>query len=105
MRASPLAVPAGLPFSRDLGLFGGELHSRIATMQRAACHLRGKFRRTASVVSGLIALVFGWAQTASGEIADWDAAVRPLDEGVPQVAVMRLRDILTRELTASDRQT
>src|SRR5205807_9779395 len=39
------------------------------------------------------------------EIADWDAAVRPLDEGVPQVAVMRLRNIFQRNLAATDKQT
>jgi outer membrane protein assembly factor BamD (BamD/ComL family) len=39
------------------------------------------------------------------EIADWDTVVRPLDEGVPQVAVMRLRNVLKGELTPGDKKT
>jgi tetratricopeptide (TPR) repeat protein len=42
--------------------------------------------------------------TASAEIADWEDAVRPLDDGVPQVAVMRLQNILKRDLSAPDRK-
>jgi outer membrane protein assembly factor BamD (BamD/ComL family) len=42
------------------------------------------------------------AKSALGEIADWDAAVRPLDDGLPQVAVMRLRKILARSLSPAD---
>jgi len=47
---------------------------------------------------------FIFAASAVAEIPDWDAAVRPLDEGVPQVAVMRLREILKRELAPADRK-
>ncbi|HEY2138988.1 MAG TPA: tetratricopeptide repeat protein [Chthoniobacterales bacterium] len=55
----------------------------------------------------LAILAFGqWtAQPAVAEIADWDAAVRPLDEGVPQVAVMRLRAILARDLDVTEKTT
>ena len=42
---------------------------------------------------------------ARAEIADWELAVRPLDEGVPQVAVMRLRNILKRPLDPADHKT
>ncbi|HEX8077115.1 MAG TPA: tetratricopeptide repeat protein [Chthoniobacterales bacterium] len=42
---------------------------------------------------------------AGAEIAGWDAAVRPLEEGVPQVAVMRLRELLKAELPAADKKT
>lgn len=54
-------------------------------------------------VPAIIALVLFWAGSRShGEIEDWDAAVRPLDEGVPQVAVMRLRNVLKRPLDPAD---
>ncbi len=56
-------------------------------------------------VSGLLAFLLFTANPAPGQIADWDAAVRPLDEGVPQVAVMRLREILKRDLAEPDRKT
>jgi len=38
-------------------------------------------------------------------MADWETAVRPLDEGVPQVAVMRLRNILQGPLAPAEKQT
>jgi predicted negative regulator of RcsB-dependent stress response len=59
------------------------------------------FRALLAVVSALVLLV----GSARAEIADWDSAVRPLDEGVPQVAVMRLRNILKRALPPADQQT
>jgi len=63
------------------------------------------FCTPSTVGSVLTALFLATAGTASAEIADWDAAVRPLDEGVPQVAVMRLRTILKRELSGPDKKT
>lgn len=45
-----------------------------------------------------------FAQLAGAEI-DLEMAVRPLAEGVPQVAVMRLRKILEGELAAADKKT
>jgi outer membrane protein assembly factor BamD (BamD/ComL family) len=54
---------------------------------------------------GLVAVLFWMARLAPAEIADWDAAVRPIDEGLPQVAVMRLRNILKGDLSAPDRKT
>ena len=56
----------------------------------------------ASIVVALLILI---PRSAPGEIADWDAAVRPLDEGVPQVAVMRLRNILKQALAPGERKT
>ncbi len=64
-----------------------------------------KFCTLSGLVSGLAALLLAAARPASAEIADWDAAVRPLEEGVPQVAVMRLRTILQRDLAGPDRRT
>src|SRR2546423_713952 len=55
-------------------------------------------------VMGALASFLLVASTAKPEIADWEAAVRPLDEGVPQVAVMRLRSILQRSLAPPDKQ-
>jgi tetratricopeptide (TPR) repeat protein len=46
-----------------------------------------------------------FAQLANAEIAELETAVRPLEEGVPQVAVMRLRNILGSELRAADKKT
>jgi outer membrane protein assembly factor BamD (BamD/ComL family) len=51
------------------------------------------------------AMVLLIAKPANAAIADWDEAVRPLEEGIPQVAVMRLRNILKRELPAADKKT
>ena len=61
-------------------------------------------RRKFPVGSCLVALLalFLLSFPARAEIADWELAVRPLDEGVPQVAVMRLRNILKRPLDAAD---
>ena len=59
------------------------------------------FRALLAAVSVAVFLV----GSARAEIADWDSAVRPLDEGVPQVAVMRLRNILKRSLVPDDKQT
>jgi TolA-binding protein len=56
------------------------------------------------LVSGLFAIVLLTGKPATAEITDWDAAVRPLEDGVPQVAVMRLRDILKGELAGPDKK-
>ena len=74
-------------------------------MRRDACHQIKKFHTLSPVVYSLLALIIWTAKPAFAEIADWDAAIRPLDEGVPQVAVMRLRDILKRDLAAPDKKT
>jgi outer membrane protein assembly factor BamD (BamD/ComL family) len=73
-------------------------------MRRAARHQITK-RFPVPILSAALALLTLVSQSAPGEIADWDAAVRPLDEGVPQVAVMRLRNILKRDLAPDDRKT
>ena len=57
------------------------------------------------IISISLGVLFVAAARASAEIADWDAAVRPLDDGIPQVAVMRLQTILKRDLTPADRKT
>ena len=56
-----------------------------------------------SMPAWLVSLII-FAASAVAELPDWDAAVRPLDEGVPQVAVMRLREILKRELAPADKK-
>ena len=63
-----------------------------------------KFRAQWPTLSGLFALLLFLANQAPAQIADWDAAVRPLDDGVPQVAVIRLRDILKRDLSGPDKK-
>jgi outer membrane protein assembly factor BamD (BamD/ComL family) len=73
-------------------------------MEQAARHRRRKIS-FAPVIWALLALLWVMGQRAGAEIADWDAAVRPLDEGIPQVAVMRLRNILKRDLGPEDRKT
>jgi outer membrane protein assembly factor BamD (BamD/ComL family) len=73
-------------------------------MQQAARH---RIRRIAlpRVIWALLTVLWFVAQPVRAEVADWDAALRPLDEGIPQVAVMRLRDILKRDLGPEDRKT
>src|SRR3954466_3472565 len=73
-------------------------------MERIERHWTKKFRLNCLIFLSLTALSLA-GQPARAEIADWDAAVRPLEEGVPQVAVMRLRDILKRDLAPNDRKT
>jgi outer membrane protein assembly factor BamD (BamD/ComL family) len=73
-------------------------------MEQAARHRKRKIS-LAQVIWGLLAVFWSVAQSARAEVADWDAAVRPLDEGIPQVAVMRLRSILKRDLGPDDRKT
>jgi len=73
-------------------------------MEQAARHRIRKFSLAAAVWALLAVLCFV-ARPARAEIVDWDAAVRPLDEGIPQVAVMRLRNILKRDLGPEDRKT
>jgi lipopolysaccharide biosynthesis regulator YciM len=52
-----------------------------------------------------VALLIVIPTAAPGEIVGWEDAVRPLDEGVPQVAVMRLRTLLGRGLPPADKKT
>ena len=49
-------------------------------------------------------LLISLAKPAPAEIADWDRAVHPLEDGIPQVAVMRLRNILKGQLSPADRK-
>lgn len=62
-----------------------------------------KFCRLSPVITAFV-VVFLTPKPMAGQIAEWDAAVRPLDEGVPQVAVMRLRNILKRELPPAEKK-
>src|SRR4030081_2121512 len=89
----------------DLGLFEGDRHSRIGSMQRDGRNQMKNFCILVPMVLGQFTLALWGAQPVSAEIADWDAAVRPLDEGGPQVAVLRLRNILKSELAATDKKT
>src|SRR5205807_360835 len=87
----------------DLGLFETREHFRIEPMRPDERDPMKNFRLRSAMVSASLALLLMLLPKAStAEIADWDAAVRPLDEGVPQVAVMRLRSILKRPLTPAD---
>jgi outer membrane protein assembly factor BamD (BamD/ComL family) len=47
--------------------------------------------------------VFTGVNRLAGEVEGWADAVRPLDEGVPQVAVMRLRTLLRLNLADPDK--
>jgi outer membrane protein assembly factor BamD (BamD/ComL family) len=73
-------------------------------MQQAGRHRIRKIS-WARVIWALLAVLCFVAPPARAEIVDWDAAVRPLDEGIPQVAVMRLRNLLKRDLGPEDRKT
>jgi outer membrane protein assembly factor BamD (BamD/ComL family) len=74
-------------------------------MRRDACDPIKKFSGLGRVALGVVAVLLWTARLAPAEIADWDAAVRPLDEGLPQVAVMRLRNILKGDLSGPDKKT
>jgi outer membrane protein assembly factor BamD (BamD/ComL family) len=105
MRGSSLRRPeqaSGRP--TDPGLFERGRHFRIESMHRGGCYYLKKFRGLSPALLGCFVLVV-WAKSAFAEIADWDAAIRPLDDGVPQVAVMRLRNILKRDLAGPDKKT
>jgi thioredoxin-like negative regulator of GroEL len=54
------------------------------------------------LVGGMASLLL-LGVTVRAEVPDWEDAVRPLEDGVPQVAVMRLRNILKRDLAPPDR--
>jgi outer membrane protein assembly factor BamD (BamD/ComL family) len=87
----------------DLGLFEAGPHSRIEAMRLNERGPVKNFGRSWAAGSVALALLLVWAaKPASAEIAGWDEAVRPLDEGVPQVAVMRLRNVLKQQLTPAD---
>src|ERR1051325_11890602 len=58
-----------------------------------------------SMLGAVFAVSLLLAPLAKGEPADLADAVEPLDEGVPQVAVLRLREVLARELSPADRKT
>jgi lipopolysaccharide biosynthesis regulator YciM len=89
----------------DLGLFERERHSRIESMQTDGRERMKKSCLQGAAATVVLALLIFIPSAAPGEIADWEAAVRPLDEGVPQVAVMRLRNILGRALAPGDKKT
>jgi outer membrane protein assembly factor BamD (BamD/ComL family) len=89
----------------DPGLFERGRHFRIESMQRGGCYYLKKFRGLSPALRIFFVLIIWTAKPVSAEIADWDAAIRPLDDGVPQVAVMRLRNILKRDLAGPDKKT
>ena len=97
--------PRFAPYSgTDLRLFATGRHSTIEPMQKDARGPMTNFRRLRAAACALVG-VLSFVAPAWAEIADWDSAVRPLDEGVPQVAVMRLRHILQGSLAPDDKQT
>ena len=57
-------------------------------------------KRAGSVV---FAIILGLGNLAEAQQTDLEAAVKPLEEGVPQVAVMRLRKVLESDLSATDK--
>src|ERR1051326_9081861 len=74
------------------GIFG---HSRLSENGR-------KFRILPGLSAFIALVLVSFGPQAPAEIADWDMVVRPLEDGVPQVAVMRLRNILKRPLDPAD---
>jgi tetratricopeptide (TPR) repeat protein len=102
MQGTGCNVPGGPLLGTYLGLFERGPQLRIGSMQSVVRYQRKRFCppwRSSFVALALL------LETARAEITDWDAAVRPLEDGVPQVAIMRLRDILKRDLTAADKKT
>ena len=52
----------------------------------------------------IFAGIFMFANPARAELADLETAARPMEEGVPQVAVMRLRALLSGDLVPEERR-
>jgi len=73
---------------------------RTPNAQRPTSNAQWKRARSA-----ILALTLGFTHPADAEPADLAVGVRPLEEGVPQVAVMRLRKVLESDLTAADKKT
>ncbi|MFZ1219723.1 MAG: tetratricopeptide repeat protein [Chthoniobacterales bacterium] len=57
-----------------------------------------------SLPGAVFAVSFLFVPLANGEMEGLDGAVQPLNEGVPQVAVLRLQEILRGALSAADRK-
>jgi TolA-binding protein len=53
---------------------------------------------------GIFAGIFMFANPARAELPDLETAARPMEEGVPQVAVMRLRALLSGDLGPEERR-
>jgi len=73
---------------------------RTSNVQRPTSNIQ---RTRASCAIFGAAIIF--AHLAQAEVPELNAAVKPLEEGVPQVSVMRLRKLLETELAAADRKT
>jgi outer membrane protein assembly factor BamD (BamD/ComL family) len=87
-----------------LGLFERKLHSRIESSRMNARHKLKKLWALGPAGWAVSALLIWLANSGRAELEDWETAVRPLNEGVPQVAVMRLREVLKRALTPADKK-
>ena len=74
---------------------------KTSNVQRPTSNV--EWKRALNAIFAVIFLAV--AGPIDAEIPDLDAAVRPLAEGVPQVAVMRLRKMLGGELAAADKKT
>ena len=82
-------------------MFETQRHFNIVMMQSGGS-VKNFRKLWSSTVASAAFLLVTLAKTVPAEIPDWDTAVRPLDDGVPQVAVMRLRNILKSPLTPAD---
>jgi TolA-binding protein len=87
MKRTPNAQPA----SALDGLRRGERRTPNAEWKRAGC----------AVFAAVLASV---GQMLAADFPEFVTAVRPLEEGIPQVAVLRLRALLAADLTAEQRQ-
>src|ERR1700682_698846 len=54
--------------------------------------------------SGIFAEIFMFTGSARAQVPELEMAVRPMEEGVPQVAVIRLRAVLNGDLAPEERQ-
>ena len=89
------------------GLFAGAGTFTMAPM-RGRCGwkraFRGELRKIAGIcVCGLVILIV--PPRLGAEIEGWTDAIRPFEEGLPQVAAMRLRAILSRDPPEPDKTT
>src|SRR6267143_4282560 len=78
-------------------------NAQLRKVSRAGCPTSNvQWKREAWI--GIFAALFMFTGSARAEVPELEMAVRPMEEGVPQVAVIRLRAVLNGDLAPEERQ-
>jgi TolA-binding protein len=78
-------------------------NAQLRKVSRAGCPTSNvQWKKEAWI--GIFAAIFMFAGSARAEVPELEMAVRPTEEGVPQVAVMRLRALLSGDLAPEERR-